>query len=235
MSEVKPTLIYLEEIDEQTPPLNSWLSTFPTGKWIDVKNINWFWIIINAVNVPSSYEYRIRFDNLVEDITLIFPFVVKTLDNGVKKVFIDGIEYQARSKENYGDRFLVSGQEFKFKVATKYKLSRQAVPILRLEYKQATFKSVEFLNLSYIRLKYTPSNFITVNKVETNYIATRNISPTFIIPILISCSYIKARIISNTFNNVNIFSVPVIANCRNTSWERFGGIWGSCETWTSLT
>ena len=172
MSEVKPTLSHF---DRQNPPLNSWLSNFPCGKWIDAQNRGWTWIITNVISFVSAYEYKVKFNHFAEDITLIFPYVVKTSDSGIKKAFIEGVEYQVRSKENYGDRFVVSGEQFSFKVATKYKLSKQAAPILTLEYKQAVFK------------------------------------------------------------NVNVFSVLVIANCRDTSWARFGGIWKSCDTWMPST
>ncbi|MFZ8784562.1 hypothetical protein [Thermocrinis sp.] len=174
MSEVKPTLVQADRTDETTP-LNSWLSNFPSGRWIDAQSRNWYWIIINCVKTPSAYEYKIKFDVPAENTTLIFPFVVKTSDEGIKKVFIDGVKYEVRSKENYGDRFAVFGQEFSFKVATKYKLSKESVPIVRIENKQTVFK------------------------------------------------------------NVNVFSVPVIANCRDTSWQRFGGVWSSCDTWMPST
>jgi len=232
MSEVKPTLVHG---DAEAPPTNSWLSNFPTGKWIDAQDRNWFWVLINVVSFVNAYEYRIKFDNPAEDATLIFPYVVKTSDNGVKKVFIDGIEYRVRSKENYGNRFVVSGQEFSFKVATKYKLTKQTVPILTLEYKQAVFRSVEFLTSNYFILRFTSSEFRTVKAIETNYIATRNTQASYINSNTTTCNYITARNTSSIFNNVNVFSVPVIANCRDTSWARFGGVWQSCETWMPLT
>jgi len=230
MSEVKPTLISYEATEETTP-LNSWLSNFPTGRWIDAQSRNWYWIMTNTVAFVSAYEYKVRFDNPVENATLIFPFVVKTSDEGIKKVFIDGVEYQMRSKENYGNRFVVSGQEFRFKIATKYKLSKQAVPILAVEYKQAVFKSVEFLDLSYIALRYVSSGFNTVNKLAISYTAIRTTYSTFITYNLIACNFRTTRTTSSTFNNVNVFSAPVIANCRDTSWARFGGVWSSCDTW----
>jgi hypothetical protein len=234
MSEVKPTLVSYEAVEE-TVPLNSWLSNFPTGKWIDAQSRGWYWIMVNAINVPNVYEYRVRFDVPVENTTLIFPFVVKTSDKGIEKVFIKGVEYNVRSKENYGDRFVVSGQEFSFKVATKYKLTKQTAPILMLEYKQAVFRSVEFLTSDYIGLRFTFSKFNTVKAIETNYIATRNTQVLYITSNTATCNYITARNTLSTFNNVNVFSVPVIANCRDTSWQRFGGIWQSCETWMPLT
>jgi hypothetical protein len=234
MSEVKPTLVSYEGIEE-TVPTNSWLSNFPTNKWIDAQSRNWYWIMVNAVNVSSAYEYRVRFDAPVENTILIFPFVVKTSDKSIKKVFIDGVEHPVRSKENYGDRFVVSGQEFSFKVATKYKLTKNTIPILTLEYKQAIFRSTEFLTSEYIRLRYTFSEFNTIKTIETNYIATRNAQALYITSNLATCNYTTTRTTSSIFNNVNVFSVPVIANCRSTSWERFGGIWQSCETWKSLT
>lgn len=174
-------------------------------------------------------------NNPAENTTLIFPFVVKTSDNGIEKVFIDGIEYQVRSKENYGNKFIVSGKEFKFKVATKYKLNKQTVPILVVEYKQAIFKNVELLDLGYIMLRYTSGGFYTANKIVTDYITIRDFSSDFITSNFIACGYIKIRTTSSTFNNVNSFSVPVIANCRDTSWARFGGVWSSCDTWIPLT
>jgi hypothetical protein len=234
MSEVKPTLISYEAIEETTPP-NSWLSNFPTGKWIDAQSRNWYWIMVNVIRLVDAYEYRVKFDNPAENTTLIFPFVVKTSDEGIKKVFIDGVEYQVRSKENYGNMFVASGKEFKFKIATKYKLRKQTVPILTTEYKQAVFKSYEFLDLNYIRLRYTSSGFNTVNKLTTSYTAIRTFYPTFINYNSIACNLKTIRTTSSTFNNVNSFSVPVIANCRDTSWARFGGIWSSCETWMPLT
>jgi len=234
MSEVKPTLVSYEAVEE-TVPQNSWLSNFPSGKWIDAQSRGWYWILINAVNVPSAYEYRIRFDVPVENTTLIFPFVVKTSSKGIKKVFINGVEYRVRSKENYGDRFVVSGQEFSFKVATEYKLTKRTVPILILEYKQAVFGSTEFLTSEYIRLRYTSSEFNAVKTIKTNCIATRNTQVLYITSNLTTCNYTATRTTLSTFNNVNVFSVPVIANCRDTSWARFGGIWLSCETWMPLT
>jgi hypothetical protein len=235
MSEVKPTLVSYEGIEE-TVPTNSWLNNFPTSRWIDAQSRNWYWIMVNAVNVSSAYEYRIIFDVPVRNATLIFPFVVKTSDRGVKKVFINGVEYQARSKENYGNRFVVSGQEFKFKVATEYKLSKQTIPILILECKHAIFKSVEFFDIDYIRvLRYIFSNFNATNTMKVNNIAMRSTYPTFITSISTFCSYVPIRTTSSIFNNVNSMFVLCIANCRNTSWERFGGVWKSCETWMSLT
>jgi hypothetical protein len=235
MSEVKPTLVYIGDLDEISPPINSWLYCFPAGKWVDAQNRSWFWLMINVVNVPSAYEYRIKFDVPIEDTTLIFPFVVKTQSNDVKKVFINGVEYQVRSKENYGDKFVVSGQEFSFKIATKHKLTRQTVPILGLEYKQAVFRSVELLNSSYIRLRYNSFEFDTVNVMRTDYIPMRNIYAIYTTSNLLTCDHITIRTSLSTFNNTNIFSAPVIANCRDTSWVRFGGIWKSCDTWMPLT
>ena len=234
MSEVKPTLVSIS-VDETLPPLNSWLSNFPTGKWIDAQSRNWYWIMTNVVVFVSAYEYRVKFDNHVENVKLIFPVVVKTSDEGIKKVFIDGVEYQVRSKENYGNMFIVSGQEFKFKVATKYKLRKQAVPILVTEYKQAVFKSCEFLDFNYIMLRYTSFGFNTVNKLATSCTAIRTSYPIFITSNFVVFNYTATRTTSSTFNNVNSFSVPVIANCRDTSWARFGGVWSSCETWMPLT
>ncbi len=167
--------------------------------------------------------------------TLIFPFVVKTSDRGIKKVFIDDVEYRVRSKENYGNRFVVSGQEFSFKVATKHKLTKQTIPIFTLEYKQAVFRSVEFLTSDYIGLRFTSPEFNTIKAMETNCIATRNAQALYITSNLATCNYTTTRNTSSTFNNVNVFSVPVIANCRDTSWARFGGVWQSCETWMPLT
>ena len=233
MSEVKPTLVSYSAVEE-TVPTNSWLSNFPTSKWIDAQSRNWFWVLINAVNVPSAYEYRIKFDVPIENTTLIFPFVVKTSNRDIKKVFINGVEYKVRSRENYGNMFVVSGQEFSFKVATKYKLTKQTVPILTLDYKQAVFKSVEFLTNNYIRLRHLSSKFNTVKAMEIDYIATRNIQALYITSNSTACNYITIRTALGTFNNVNVFSVPVIANCRDTSWAKFGGIWQSCETWTLL-
>jgi len=224
MSEVKPTLVSIS-VDEALLPLNSWLSNFPSGKWIDAQNRNWYWVIVDVVRLVYAYEYRVKFDNPVENAKLTFPFVVKTSDEGIKKVFIDGVEYQVRSKENYGNMFIVSGQEFKFKVATKYKLHKQAVPILAVEYKQAVFKSVEFSDLNYIRLRYASSGFNAVNKIATDYTTTQNVSAEFF----------ASSIVPSMFSSVNSFSVPVIANCRDTSWARFGGIWSSCDTWMPLT
>ncbi len=234
MSEVKPKLVSYSVV-ERTTPANSWLSNFPSGRWIDAQSRNWYWIMVNAVNVLSAYEYRVKFDVPAENMTLTFPFVVKTSDEGIKKVFIDDVEYRVRSRENYGNRFVVSGQEFSFKVATKYKLPKRTVPIFTLEYKQAVFRNVEFLTSDYIRLRFTSSEFNTIKAIETNYIATRNTQTLFIISNLATCNYTTTRTTSSTFNNVNVFSVPVIANCRDTSWQRFGGVWQSCETWMPQT
>ncbi len=234
MSEVKPTLVSCGVIEE-TVSTNSWLSNFPSGKWIDAQNRNWCWIAINAISVPSAYEYRVKFDVPVENMTLIFPFVVKTSDKGIKKVFIDGVEYRVRSKENYGDIFVVSGQEFSFKVATKHKLTKNTVPVFTFEYKQAVFRSIEFLTSEYIRLRFASSEFNTVKTIKTSYIATRNTQVLHITSNLATCNYTTTCNTLSTFNNVNVFSVPVIANCKDTSWARFGGIWQSCETWTPLT
>jgi hypothetical protein len=234
MSEVKPTLVQLD-LDTEGVPVNSWVSNFPSGKWIDAQSRGWYWIMVSAVSLSNAYEYRIRFDSPVENMTLIFPYVVKTTNDGIKKVFIKGVEYQVRSKQNYGDRFVVSGQEFSFKVATEYKLDKRTIPILMLEYKQAVFKSVEFLGLNYIRLSYTSSDFKTVNTASVDYVATRNTYPIFTTSKSATCNFVRARTTSSTFNNINSLSVPVIANCRDTSWARFGGIWSSCDTWMPLT
>jgi len=230
MSEVKPTLVQAIESGEVIP-LNSWLSNFPTDRWIDAQIRGGFWVLVNTVRVLDAYEYRIRFDVPVENATLIFPFVVKTSDSGIEKAFIDGVEYQVRSKENYGDMFIVSGQEFRFKCATKYKLSKQTVPILTAEYKQAVFENINFLDSVYIRLRYYFPELKTVNTVSVDYNAVRNTSPTFITSISTTCEYIPIHTTSSTFNNVNVFSAPVVANCKATTWDRFGGIWTSCDKW----
>lgn len=231
MSEVKPTLVQATESEELTPP-NSWLSNFPNGKWIDAQSRGWSWIMSNSIRVVSAYEYIIRFDSPVENVVLIFPHVVKTSDSGIKKAFIGGVEYQVRSKENYGDMFVVSGQNFAFKIATKYKISKQTVPILSAEYKRAIFKNINLLDSNYVRLRYYSPKLITVNTVKADYYAIRNVFPVFITSASLTSNYIRTRTTSSTFNNVNVFSAPVIANCRATSWDRFGGIWASCETWT---
>ncbi len=232
MSEVKPTLAYF---DTRTPPPNSWLANFPSGKWIDAQDRSWYWIMTNVVGFVSAYEYKVKFDVPVENMTLIFPFVVKTSDRGIKKVFIDGVEYKVRSRENYGNRFVVSGQEFSFKVATKHKLTKQTVQIFTLEYKQAVFRSVEFLTSDYIGLRFTSPEFNTIKAIEINCIATRNAQALYITSNLATCSYTTIHTTSSTFNNINVFSAPVIANCRDTSWQRFGGVWQSCETWMPPT
>ncbi len=313
MSEVKPTLVSYEAVEE-TVLANSWLGNFQSGKWIDAQSRGWYWIVVNAVSFPSAYEYKVRFDVPAENITLIFPFVVKTSDKDVKKVFINDVEYKVRSWENYGNRFVVSGREFSFKIATERKLTKRAVPIiiiegkqavfrninlfditntfvlrqsfsdfrtthiintncmairpitsifinsslitcnyittyttlstfnnvngisvpfLTLRYKQVEFKSAKFLTSDYIRLRFTSSEFNTVKTIEANHIATRNTRVLYITSSFITCNYTTTYNTLGTFDNVNVFSVPVIANCRNTSWARFGGIWQSCETWTS--
>jgi hypothetical protein len=231
MSEVKPTLAYY---DIQNPPPNSWLANFSLGKWIDAQNRNWYWIMINVVSFISAYEYKVKFDVPAESTILIFPFVVKTSDKSIEKVFIDGVEYRVRNRENYGNMFVVSGQEFSFKVATKYKLTKQTVPILTLDYKQATFKNIEFLTSEYIGLRHTSPEFNTIKTIEASYIAIRNTQALYITSNLTTCDYIRTRITSSTFNNINSFSVPVVANCRDTSWTKFGGIWSSCDTWMPL-
>ncbi len=235
MSEVKPTLVSYSA-GEEIVPTNSWLSNFPSGRWIDAQSRNWYWIMVNAVNVPSAYEYRVKFDVPAQNIPLTFPFVVKTSDDGVKKVFIDGVDYRVRSKENYGNRFIVSGQEFSFKVATRYKLTRQTVPLLILEYKQAVFKNVNVLTVDncFVLRRVLPK-FDVKHKIDTNLMATRFTQFVFTTSALTTCDYIRIRTTSSTFNNVNVFSVPVIANCRDTSWQRFGGVWQSCETWMPQT
>ncbi len=235
MSEVKPTLVSYSATEE-TVPTNSWLSNFPSGKWIDAQSRNWYWIMVNTVNVPSAYEYRVKFDVPAQNITLTFPFVVKTSDEGVKKVFIDGVEYRVRSEGNYGNRFIVSGQEFSFKVATRYKLTKQTVPLLILEYKQAVFKNVNVLTVdNCFVLRRVLSEFYIKHALNTNYTATRFTDPLFTTLNFITCNYTTTRTTSSLFNNVNVFSVPVIANCRDTSWQRFGGVWQSCETWMPQT
>lgn len=234
MSEVKPTLIQATESEKLTPP-NSWLSNFPTGKWIDAQSRDWFWVRVNSIRFASAYEYIVRFDSPVENATLIFPYVVKTSNSGIKKAFIGGVEYRVRSNENYGDMFVVSGQNFAFKIATKYKISKQTVPILSVEYKQAIFKNINLLDSNYVGLRYYSPNFITLNTVKADYYAIRKVSPVFITSVSLTSNYIRTRSTSSTFNNVNVFSAPVIANCRDTSWNRFGDIWASCETWIPST
>jgi hypothetical protein len=235
MSEVKPTLVQ-SGFDTQNIPINSWLRNFPTGKWIDAQSRSWDWIVVNVVGLPVAYEYRIRFDRFVDGMTLIFPYVVKTSDYGIKKVFIDGVEYQVRSKQNYGNMFIVSGQKFDFKIATRYKLDKQTVPIFATEYKQATFRSIEFLDLTNIgRLIYTSPDFKkTVNVVSMGYIAIHNTRPIFTTLMSTTLDFTITRTTPNTFNNVNRFSVSVIADCKDTSWVRFKGIWGTCDMWIPL-
>jgi len=230
MSEVKPTLVQATKSDGLS--LNSWLSNFPVGKWIDAQIRSWFWLFVKSTIVADAYEYRIRFDSPVENVTLIFPYVVKTSDSGIKKAFIGGVEYRVRSNENYGDMFVVSGQNFAFKIATKHKISKQTVPILSVEHKQAVFKNINLLGSNYVMLRYYSPELITVNTVKAYYYAIRNVSPAFITLASLTSNNIMTRTTSSTFNNVNVFSAPVITNCKNTSWDRFGGIWTSCETWT---
>jgi len=71
MSEVKPTLVQATE-NKEAIPLNSWLSNFPTDRWIDAQIRGGFWVLVNTVKVLDAYEYRIRFDVPVENATLIF-------------------------------------------------------------------------------------------------------------------------------------------------------------------
>ena len=314
MSEVKPTLVSYSAVGETTP-LNSWLSNFPSGKWIDAQSRNWYWIMVNVVNVSSAYEYRVKFDIFAEDMTLIFPFVVKTSDKGVKKVFINGVEYRVRSKENYGDRFVVSGQEFSFRVATEYKLTKETAPLLILKYRLVPFKAkhlldignyhtfrrifpefntINTMNIMPIGMRDLGSNFVSLvlmdskcvrtrallsmfyntNLVDTNLLPVRTISGPFYNTKMLQINLTSMRavlsdfhniqtmrmnllsmrfaisrfyntntiqaeivlggIVSSTFNNINNLSVLVIANCRDTSWARFGSVWKSCETWISL-
>ncbi len=315
MSEVKPKLVSYGA-GEGTTLANSWLANFPSGKWTDAQNRNWYWVVVNAVNVPSAYEYRVKFDVPAENTTLTFPFVVKTSDEGVKQVFIDGVEYRVRSKENYGNRFIVSGREFSFKVATRYKLPKQTVPILTLEYKQAVFKtanslnidnyfilrqlfpefrvistidaipvrmphiSLDFISSAFADCYYTvsrnvaglfhnsnkveasqfairncssslyntntidartvlvfsvPSSFYNINAIETQFIVAWSVNSAFANSNSMECRYAIIRPVLSEFININTISEPVIANCRDTSWQRFGGVWQSCETWMPQT
>jgi hypothetical protein len=275
MSEVKPTLAITP--DREEIPLNAWLSTFFSGKWIDTPNR--FWVQLNAQNMPSAYEYKIKFDTFTNNFTTIFPFVVKTSDSKVNEVFINGVKYQARGKENYGDRFVVSGLEFNFRVASKLKLRKRVHPILTYNFTHGFFVSTNFLAPDYIRLRYYLSILQTVYSIQTDYIVVRTPynTKTFVLfgirswdafsgvwrthetwmsqtistvywdmflgvwetcetwmpqPVLtyktansLSNNYYMIRNISGEFINTNSLSY------EDTSWDRFGGMWITWETW----
>ncbi len=140
MSEVKPTLIKEVLKDPEVP--NAWITNFTNWLWDDARGREYTWIItyFTVINA-KGYEYKVSFETPVEKFGLTFPFVVKTQSSGVKKVSIYGVEYYPRSKSNYGTSFVVSGSNFHFKSATRYKLEGEVFNIVRLFYSSPQFRN----------------------------------------------------------------------------------------------
>jgi hypothetical protein len=228
MSEVKPTLVSVrDEGSEQILP-NSWRSNFPNARWSDANNRGYLWVMYNrsAIFNVKSYEFRVKFNEPVSNFFISFPIVVKTLNEGVHETFINSTKYNKRSKINYGTGFTISGSEFHFKVATRYKLSGRVYPIVYVYYNNATFNNLNRLNIVGFRTN------IELKPVFTNrnilYNAVIYINPTFInVNRLI---YKGSVAISTRFINVNNL-ITSLANCQNTTWERFGEVWSGCRIW----
>ncbi len=133
MSEVKPTLV--KGVLKETDIPNSWKTNFSNWLWDNAKGRGYTWIMSTFSTIfIKSYEYRLSFEKRVEKFGFTFPFVVKTNSNDVKEVFIYGTGYKTRSGVNYGTSFIVSGLEFHFKLATRYKLEGDVFNTFKIFY-----------------------------------------------------------------------------------------------------
>ncbi len=227
MSEVKPTLVRVSDTASENILPNSWRSNFPNKKWSDASNRGYLWVVYNRsilFNV-KSYEFRIKFNEPVRDFFLSFPVVVKTSNDGVHEIFINSTRYNKRSKVNYGTGFTISGSEFYFKVATRYKLSGRVYPIVYIYYNKAVFYNLNNLNVGF--RGYTEIEPVFTNK-NVLYSSVIYLNPTFTnVNRLI---YKGSVAISPSFINTNNL-ITSVANCQNTTWERFGEVWSGCEVW----
>ena len=227
MSEVKPTLVKVSDDATEHILPNSWRYNFPNARWSDANNRGYLWVVYSRSVIfnVKSYEFRIKFNEPVSEFFIDFPVVVKTSNEGVSKTFINNVEYNKRNKMNYGTGFVLSGLEFHFKVATRYKLSGRVYPIVYIYYNKSTFKNLNILNVNFSREVKTEAVFTNRNIL---YNAIININPTFVnVNRLI---YKGMVFISPSFINVNKL-ITSLANCQNTTWERFGEVWSGCKSW----
>ncbi len=190
MSEVKTTLV--KEVLRDTDTPNTWKINFPRWLWFSARNRGYTWISTVFSNIfLKSYEYRLSFDRPVANFGFTFPFVVKTNSAGVKDVFIYGVNYTPRSKANYGTSFIVSGSDFHFKSATRYKLEGDVFNILKLFYTlpQLTSKNELFALTNAIRS--ADIYFYDTNLVHASVVCVCLLHPTFKDNLSISVSLIK--------------------------------------------
>jgi hypothetical protein len=199
-TEVKPSLTKETSSSSGDGFVNTWLDNFPNGYWADAEGRDYVWIVSDISYTPNSkaYEYKVKFDTPVSNFVINFPFVVKTSDYDINNTAIENVRYNVRSYENYGTSFIISGSSFSFKVATRYKLSDQDLPILRLYYNS----NITFLN----------KNTITVNPQ-----GRRTISPAFNNENLIYV-FLHDRDVFPVFYNKNSMKVFIPTVLTNTSF-----------------
>ncbi len=332
MSEVKPTLIKEVLRDPEVP--NTWMTNFSNWLWDDARGREYTWIIAYfTVITAKGYEYKVSFETPVENFGLTFPFVVKTQSSGVKKVSIYGVDYYARSKSNYGTSFIVSGSNFHFKSATRYKLEGEVFNIVRLFYLSPQFrnsnkliitiplmlKNLHLYNLNklyagFILTRFASfsaldkpvleihlntirdlepvffnrnelyselsllditfkerttgfcgvdvvrdlspqflnkqafeqsvevqrtvnSEFLDKSRIDTHINTSKTLTSNFSDRLTVEAEFSVFRYVNSTLLNRNQFNATIqkvgSSTCSETTWDKFGGAWSTCETWTS--
>ena len=191
MSEVKPT--FVKEVLKDTDIPNSWKKNFSNWLWSSARSREYTWLIsIFSTIFIKSYEYKLSFEKPVENFGFTFPFVVKINSSRVKDVFIYGVNYKPRSKVNYGTSFVISGSDFYFKTATRYKLEGDVFNIFKLFYTLPQFTDKSKLSILASAILGIDVNFYNAN---TFYPSILRIS--FLHPSLKSDLKIVASLVKN--------------------------------------
>jgi hypothetical protein len=210
-TEVKPSLTKETASSSGDGFVNTWLDNFPNGYWADAEGRDYVWIISDISYTPNNkaYEYKVKFDTPVSNFVINFPFVVKTSDHDVNNTAIENVGYKVRSYENYGTSFIISGSSFSFKVATRYKMSDQDLPILRLYYNS----NITFLNKNIITITTQSRRLISSAFNNKNFIHVflhdRDMFPVFYNKNMMQV--FTPTVLTNTsFVNTNTVSVNIV-------------------------
>jgi hypothetical protein len=81
--------------------------------------------------------------------------------------------------------------------------------------------------------RFVNASYATSNTINATLIKQQFISPVFVNENTVSCDYTRAHITQSVFINSQNILILCVANCHNTDWTRFGGMWIGCQTWTT--